>query len=189
MWPKDLDPLTGLFTGAPDGFTTMQDWAMVSTDGVGDLLGEIVKLFDPKPPTPKVINPLRLCPDATAKLLHAALDADPSDQGVRALLADHLEDLGEPWAAGLRWLVANGKWPKKPPYAELWDWWISNVDAPHATIPKAAYWWIDAAEWGNSIESRPRCRWYGPDGRRTAEAWLCAYFEAAEVPERFLGEG
>ncbi len=45
----------------------------------------------------------------------AALDANPSDQFTRAVFADWLEECGDGeadriLAAGLRWMVANGKW-------------------------------------------------------------------------------
>lgn len=59
----------------------------------------------------------------------AALDANPSDQVTRAIFADWLEEQGElVLAAGLRWMVTNGKWPARC-ILGLWGWyWLVEYD-------------------------------------------------------------
>lgn len=58
--------------------------------------------------------------------LVAALDADPSDAVARAILADALEEAGRATeAAGHRWMLRAGKWPRTVHYPSThpWDWW------------------------------------------------------------------
>ena len=48
----------------------------------------------------------------TNPAFEAALDADPSDQVTRAVYADWLGERGEEvYAAGLRWMVENNRFP------------------------------------------------------------------------------
>lgn len=42
--------------------------------------------------------------------LHKVLDADPSDQVTRSVLADYLEEQGKD-ATALRWIVTNNRYP------------------------------------------------------------------------------
>jgi hypothetical protein len=46
--------------------------------------------------------------------LHAALDADPGDHGLRAVLADAVEEAGDPIGAdALRWMAHWKRWPDR----------------------------------------------------------------------------
>jgi hypothetical protein len=66
-----------------------------------------------------------LDPAALLEALHAALDLDPSDAATRQVLADILEDQGDPAGArGQRWQALYGRWPvrvhsTRPPW-RLW---------------------------------------------------------------------
>lgn len=61
-----------------------------------------------------------------AAVIHARLDADPSDSGARLLLAEHLAEHGDAeQARGLRWLAANNKWPEPG-----WGWWFERQHQP-----------------------------------------------------------
>jgi hypothetical protein len=64
-----------------------------------------------------------------------ALDADPSDQGVRRDLADHLDEVGEPDAEPVRWLAERGKYPQLDGsfggrVFSGWHWWMRDPDFP-----------------------------------------------------------
>jgi hypothetical protein len=62
-----------------------------------------------------------LDPAALLDVLHAALDAGPSDAATRLMLADVLEDAGEGVAArGQRWQAREGKWPVGAPGGHRW---------------------------------------------------------------------
>jgi hypothetical protein len=72
-------------------------------------------------------------PAALLEALHAALDADPSDAATRQVLADLLEDAGDPAGArGQRWQALHGRRAAWIAGAELqsWRWW----DAKHSVM-------------------------------------------------------
>jgi ssDNA-binding Zn-finger/Zn-ribbon topoisomerase 1 len=74
-----------------------------------------------------------LRPAALLEALHAALDADPSDAATRQVLADLMEDQGDPAGArGQRWQAEYGRWPACVPCDDGrgWRWW----DAKHSVM-------------------------------------------------------
>jgi uncharacterized protein (TIGR02996 family) len=52
-----------------------------------------------------------------------AIEAAPDDPLPKLLFADHLDERGDPRAAGLRWLVDQGKKPAHDTQYGSWDWW------------------------------------------------------------------
>lgn len=66
-----------------------------------------------------------------------ALDADMTDQGVRADLADHMEEWGDPACAAVRWLAAQNRYPSTARLVDgrrAFDWWISS-SARNSRLP------------------------------------------------------
>jgi uncharacterized protein (TIGR02996 family) len=109
--------------------------------------------------------------DETA--FQAALDAEPSNSGMRLVFADWLEEHGDWRAAGYRWMGEHHKWPydwSKSPIIEAFqthDWFIENVAATwevpsHCVLP------VDFGPWFPSPVN-----WPSYNSRRAAEEALC----------------
>jgi uncharacterized protein (TIGR02996 family) len=87
--------------------------------------------------------------------LHAHLDQNPEDLTSRQILADLLDDEGQPDAARFqRWLVTRHLWPDSNLAMwglKGWHWW-SNVEEPHrkrahALVPGSVRPFMPAGEW------------------------------------------
>lgn len=64
---------------------------------------------------------------------HSALAAHPDDSAARLLLAEHLDERGDPDAAGYRWMAERGKRPWLSRFKLGWRWYSyrSSVTTRH----------------------------------------------------------
>lgn len=106
--------------------------------------------------------------------LHAALDDNPADQGLRLVLADLYDETGRPdWADCLRWMAAKGRYPDRPGEAtdagghplcpDVWRFWEGIIphNPKHARLPGIL------AEHMRPLPS------FAANGRRDLEEKLC----------------
>jgi hypothetical protein len=84
-----------------------------------------------------------------------AVDADPSDPNPVCILRDRLHETGDERAAGMDWLIAEGKRPEPPlhkglgEWPNMWNWWDAGIwrgrptaaasPPEHSRLPTAAY--------------------------------------------------
>ena len=72
----------------------------------------------------------------TAAALWAAVRAKPADDLPRLVLADWLDETGDPaTGAALRWCVARGKWPRTTKKGLYASWYVDPTQK-HAGTPK-----------------------------------------------------
>ncbi len=130
----------------------------------------------------------------TEEDFQSMLDSDPTDQFTRLVLADFLQEQGDPRAEGYRELARRGLWP----YVHSS---LDQIDGP--PDPSRVYWGSSPTKgyehallgpewWGATIEPVVRVGVHGQwklfPGRRVAEdaaaiAWLVASAGAAPQPE------
>lgn len=110
--------------------------------------------------------------NAAIEAMHAALDLDPSNQGVRGMLADAYADAGEyVWAHGLAEMAALGLRPdefRRGADDNLpWGWWQSHWEGiPRGSVLAADVWSVMNR---NAVAGRG---WWHPT-RREAELAFC----------------
>ena len=80
-------------------------------------------------------------PASTVELLHARLDAmgrDPCDHALRLVLADALDEAGDPRAAGYRALGLHGLYTHTRAPVELkhWTWFSLDYRGDDRTLPR-----------------------------------------------------
>lgn len=65
---------------------------------------------------------------AAYQQLLAAIEADPDDALPKLVMADFLDDHGEPdLAYAYRWCANEGKWPEFDRRRRDWDWWYEEA--------------------------------------------------------------
>lgn len=70
------------------------------------------------------MNPDYILTDPMWLAFQATLDEHPDSSGTRLVLADYLEECSHPWAAAMRWLGTEGKWPDlMTGNSSFLDWW------------------------------------------------------------------
>lgn len=99
---------------------------------------------------------------------HAALDAHPDDAAARLLLAEYLDERGDPDAAGYRWMGERAK----RPHLAGWSWGnhpYIGLRLAGSTIPNELLYKLK----GGQIERFSRLVWVEFPTRRAAELALC----------------
>ena len=113
-----------------------------------------------------------------AAVIHARLDADPSDSAARLLPAEHCDEHGDAeQARGLRWLAERHKWPYRINYARNGSPWHDWRNARGAEWKDVALLPADIfirIEGHNEGEERRKCF----PTRRSAESAFCAALAA-----------
>jgi uncharacterized protein (TIGR02996 family) len=130
---------------------------------------------------------------ADREALHAALDADPSEQRLRLVLADWYEDHDEAASAeALRWLARHDKFPEWGYWGTPWAWhsplsarteWGYAAEGKRpprasAVLPDEVYRELRGHHWRHSQEPP---YWKPYTSRREAEEALCQAFGRARA--------
>jgi hypothetical protein len=72
-----------------------------------------------------------------------AIDQSPDDPMPVCILRDRLHELGDGRAAGMDWLIENGKRPTETPWrgVAIWDWWPDMLPGPQrqSHLPDGAF--------------------------------------------------
>lgn len=80
--------------------------------------------------------------------LQAALDADPSNSLLRGVLADHLDEIGDPRATGYRAMSVLGRSPVKDNYGawRIWDEEDPETRGSAGSDDLPSRWFMQAVE-------------------------------------------
>lgn len=110
------------------------------------------------------------------RVFQAMLDADPGDWQTRLVLADYLDEIGDPRAAGYRALGLLRRMPQGP--KEIWRFMWSSSARNRVTADR----WVIPADWYATIskilpnQKPPREQQEYNESRRSAEDKLARGF-------------
>lgn len=110
----------------------------------------------------------------TEAAFQRALDENPADSFTREVLADYLDDIGDPRAAGYRALGKLGVWPKDDGHDYHGRWWFLSPGKrqnPHCVTEA----------WNKAICKLPGHMWEAPT-RREVEDAAALVFDLSFLP-------
>ena len=122
-------------------------------------------------------------PPSSIDALHGLLDEQPADADARWVLADAVEEAGDPHGAeALRWLAETGRRPHR-----IINWWWSSPDNrseagkhPYCFLPELLLRGLDGAHFTDAPPSEAR----GFPSRRSAEEAVMAAWGSLTPAER-----